>query len=147
MNITEKKKLCRDLFETVWNDGKIDMLDKFLGPSIKFIDPAIPTQITTKDGLKQYIVSFRKAFPDLHFKIEDQIGEGDKVVSYLTGTATHEGEFLGIPASHIKASLPAIVIQRFENDKIVEGYSLWDAFGFIRAAGALPIHEPVFATK
>ena len=145
MNITEKKAFCRQLIDTVWNEGKVDALDKFAAPNHKYTDPAASYTATGIEPLKKYALSLRKAFPDLHFKFEDQIAEGDKVVSFLTVTGTHEAEFLGIPASHKKASLPLILIHRFEGDKIVEAFGLWDALSFARIAGAFEMHEPVFA--
>jgi predicted ester cyclase len=65
----------------------------------------------------------------------------------MTVTGTHEGDFLGVPASHKKASVPTIVIQRFEGDKIAEGFTLWDALTFLRTAGAFEMHEPALATR
>lgn len=48
-------------------------------------------------GVKQAISIDRTGFPDLHFEIEDQLAEGDKVVSRWTITGTHRGEWVGIP--------------------------------------------------
>ena len=147
MNITEKKTFCRQLIDTVWNEGKIDALDKFVAPNHKYTDPSASFTATGIEPLKKYALSLRTSFPDLNLKFEDQIAEGDKVVSFLTVTGTHEAEFLGIPASHKKASLPLFIIHRFEGDKIVEGFGLWDALSFFRIAGALDVHEPALAGR
>lgn len=147
MNITEKKALIRRLIDATWNEGKLNTLDTFLTPNHKFIDPSVPSQQIGIEPFKKYVTSVRKAFPDFKCKIEDQIAEGDKVVTFMTITATHEGEFLGLPASHKNASLPAIVIMRFEGDKIAEGFSLWDTLTFLRTAGAFEAHEPMLTSR
>ena len=48
-------------------------------------------------GLKDLITSLREAFPDLTATVDEQVAEGDKVVSRVTMTGTHQGEFMGVP--------------------------------------------------
>ena len=48
------------------------------------------------EGFKEYVRAYRSAFSDLHIQIEDQIAEGDKVVTRWTGTGTHDGDLAGI---------------------------------------------------
>ena len=132
---TDRKKLSKRLFEEVWNKGNLELLEEFNTPNTVIKDPYVP--ITTKGlvAAKEYVQFFKKAIPDLFLKIDDQICEGDKVVTFLTATGTHKGEFLGLAPTFKQASISCIVMLRFEGDKIVESYSLWDALGFMRAAG------------
>jgi len=145
MNITEKKQFSRRFVETVWNEGKVEKLDTFLTPSCTYFDPSGPFDLKGIDAYKKYVMDVRKAFPDFFCKIEDQISEGDKLVTFLKITATHEGEFIGLPASHKKATIPMIVIERFAGEKIAEAYALWDVLTFLRTAGAFEAREPAFA--
>lgn len=136
MNANEKKLFCRRLFEDVWNGGKIELLPDFHTPDFVMTDPNVPITGKGLEAAKSYLQMLKKAFPDLTLKIDEQIAEGDIVVTRMSVTGTHEGEFLGLPPTHTKASLPCIVIQRFAGDKIAEAFGLWDALGFMRAAGA-----------
>lgn len=147
MNIAEKKNLCRQLIETVWNQGKVDELDKFVTPGHQYTDKSTSFQQPGPVDLKKYVLAFRTAFPDLNCKIDDQIAEGDKVVTIMTVSATHEGDFMGFAPSHKKASVPTIVVQRFEGDKIAEGFGLWDLTIFLRAVGALELPEAAMAAR
>jgi steroid delta-isomerase-like uncharacterized protein len=147
MNITDSKTVSRKLIETVWNEGKVDKLESFVTPNHRYIDPASAPQGTSAEELKKVVLSFRKAFPDLNCKIEYQVADGERVVTFMTVTGTHEGEFLGLPASHKKASIPAISIQRFEGDRIAEGFTLWDTLTFMRNAGAFEAREPALAGR
>ena len=146
MNITEKKQFSRRLIETVWNEGKVEKLDTFLTPNFTYFDPSGPVDLKGIDAYKKYVLDVRKAFPDFFCKVEDQIAEDDKLVTFLKITATHEGEFFGLPASHKKATIPMIVIERFAGEKIAESYGLWDALTFMRIAGAFEAREPAFAS-
>lgn len=132
---TDRKTLSKRLFEEVWNKGKLELLEEFNTPNTVIRDLYVPI---TKKGVvaaKEYVQFFKTAIPDLFLKIDDQICEGDKVVTFLTATGTHKGEFLGLTPTFKTATISCIVMLRFEGDKIVEAYSLWDALGFMRAAG------------
>jgi predicted ester cyclase len=57
-----------------------------------------PGQAPGLDGLKETLIRIRSAFPDSNWTVEEQIAEGDKVLSRFVWSGTHQGEFLGIPA-------------------------------------------------
>lgn len=135
MNATQMKAASRRFLDAVWNEGKLDLIDDFISPKCKLIDPAGPFDYTGPAGYKSYVLACRKSFPDLEFKIEDQIVEGDKIVTFAKITATHQSEFLGVAPSHKKATVPVIAISRFEGEKVVEIFSMWDALTFLRTAG------------
>jgi predicted ester cyclase len=59
-----------------------------------------PGQGPGLDGLKETLIRIRSAFPDSNWTVEEQIAEGDKVLSRFVWSGTHQGEFLGIPATH-----------------------------------------------
>ena len=132
---TDKKQIAFRLFDEVWNKGKVELLDTFITPFTIIRDPYIPIKTKGVTASKEYLHFFKTAFPDLFLKIEDQIAEGDKVVTYLSATGTHKGEFLGLAPTFKKATIPCFVMHRFEGDKIVESFVMWDAFGFFKAAG------------
>lgn len=147
MNITEKKEFCRQFIETVFGEGKVDAIEKFAAPKHRFNDLTTGFNEPGTAALTKYVLNLRKAFPDLKFKFEDQIAEGDKIVSFLTVMGTHEAEFVGIAASHKKLNVPMFVIQKFEGDKIAEATGLWDAMTFLRTVGALEAREPALAAR
>jgi predicted ester cyclase len=68
----------------------------------------------------QFGQAWHSAFPDEQTIFEDQVAEGDKVVSRMTSTATHQGEFQGLPPTGKKIKVTGIWIDRIANDKIVE---------------------------
>jgi SnoaL-like polyketide cyclase len=48
---------------------------------------------------KQFFGMVHQAFPDLHAEVHDVIAEGELVAARVTYTGTHQGEFVGIPAT------------------------------------------------
>ena len=81
---------------------------------------------------------YRGAFPDLHFTLEDVIGEGDRVVVRWTATGTHKAEVMGVPATGKRVAVTGIEVSRFADGKLAETWVNWDALGLLRQLGAIP---------
>lgn len=79
----------------------------------------------------QYNIMLFAAFPDFTCTVEDQIAEGDKVVTRLTMRGTHQGPWRGIPATGKKIEISGAHVSRFAGGKIVEGWGYSDALGLM----------------
>ena len=90
MSAVENKALARRVIEEMFNKGNLDVADELFAPDYVDHDPAMPEDVRGPEGFKEYVCAYRSAFSDLHIQIEDQIAEGDKVVTRWTGTGTHE---------------------------------------------------------
>lgn len=91
-----------------------------------------------RDALLQVIDMFTGAFSDQEYTIEDQIAEGDKVVSHVPWRATHSGDFQGLPASGTRVEVSGISIDRISDGRIVEHQVLMDQMGLMQQVGAVP---------
>ena len=87
------------------------------------------------ENYKQFVSEFFKAFPDLHWTIDDILVEGDKVVARFTLTGTHKGEFMGIPRTNRKVTMWVISIDRIVGGKFVEEWERMDTLGFVQQLG------------
>jgi predicted ester cyclase len=82
---------------------------------------------------------YRNAFPDIKLTIEEQIAEGDKVVTRTSGTGTHQGELFGTaPTGRRVNGVLGICVTRIANGKVVEDNWVYDALGMMRQLGAVP---------
>ena len=72
------------------------------------------------EGIKQLVGVYHAVFPDLHVSTDDVVLSGDRVVVRWTGTGTHEGDQLGVPATHRQVRLTGIDILRIDDGRIVE---------------------------
>ena len=89
-------------------------------------------------GLAQFVSMMRSALPDLRITIEDDMSEGDKVVTRWIAQGTHQGELMGAAPTGNQVTATGITIHRIEEDKIVEEWSNWDALGVMHQIGAVP---------
>src|SRR5687768_11683939 len=94
----ENKVIARAVYEA-WESGDLDRLDDLVAADSVDHDPYNPHGSEGLEGFKKTITMYREAFPDTQFTIEDQIAEGDKVVTRWTATGTHEGELMGAAPS------------------------------------------------
>jgi steroid delta-isomerase-like uncharacterized protein len=137
MSAEENKALARRVLEEMFNKGNLDAADELLTPDYVDRDPAMPEDIHGPDGFKEYVGAYRTAFSDLHLEIEDQIAEGDKVVTRWTGTGTHDGELAGIPPTGNRVTLPGMEIVRISDGKLVEGWEGYDMTNLMRQLGVM----------
>ena len=140
----DNKALNRRFVEEVINEGNLDAIDELLDPGV--VDHAAPPGVPTgREGAKQFFAIVRSAFPDLHHTIEDMIAEGDKVVMRSTWSGTHQGEFMGIPATGRRVRVSAIDISRVADGRIVEHWEQSDALGLMQQLGVIPPPEQASA--
>ena len=94
---------------------------------------------TTIKGLEasmQVLSMLLTAFPDARFTVEDMIAEGDKIVARYTLRGSHQGNFMGIPATGRDVSIPGIEILRFEDGMIAEHWGIYDFMVTAQEVGA-----------
>ena len=103
----------------------------------------IPGFEPSKEGVKQMFRMYRAAFPDLRMEPEDVLVSGDKVVARVRATGTHQGEFMGMPATGKSVDVQVIDIIRFgEDDLAHEHWGILDALGMMQQLGAIPAPAP-----
>lgn len=96
-----------------------------------------PGQGPGRDGLRNVIGVFTRAFPDIQWTTHEQIGEGDTVVSRFSWTGTHRGEFLGIPATGRRVTVWGVVIDVVRAGKFAESRIIMDALGLMQQLGVM----------
>ncbi len=133
----DNSAMVRDFVEEAINQGKIDSTDKFVWEDVVEQVP-FPGQGPGVEGLKDVLRGFRAGFPDIHFAIEEQIAEGDKVLSRFEWTGTHRGEFLGVPATGRPVKVWGMVVDRLVDGRIKETRIIMDALGLMMQLGAIP---------
>ena len=117
------------------NLGQVDSAAQFVWEDVVEQVP-FPGQGPGLDGLKDVLRGMRAAFPDLHFSVEEQIAEGDKVLTRFEWTGTHRGDFLGVPASGLSVRVWGMVMDRLEEGRIKDTRILMDIFGLMMQLNA-----------
>ena len=133
--------IVRRFIEEVLNQGKVDAAGQFFWEDMVEQVP-LPGQGPGLEGLKDALRGLRSAFPDMHWSVEEQIVEGDKVLSRFEWKGTHRGLFLGVLATDRPVSVWGMVIDRFEGGKIKETRIIMDTLGLMMQLGMVPPPKP-----
>jgi steroid delta-isomerase-like uncharacterized protein len=137
----ENKAVSRRVAEEVFNGGNVDLADELYAPDYVLHDPSLPEDLHGPEGIKRYAAMTLGAFPDIRVTVEDQVAEGDKVVSRWTATGTHTGDLMGIPPTGRRVEISGVTINRFSGGKIAEDWYQSDDLGMMRQLGVVPSDE------
>jgi predicted ester cyclase len=119
----ENEALVRRYFEEGWVKRNLAAVDDLMVPN--YVEHQIPDgRLTSRHSLKQLLAMYYKAFPDMKSVIHDIFARGDRVMYRWSVSATHLGDWLGIPptGNHMRAT--GITIYRIVGGKAVEGWSI-----------------------
>jgi predicted ester cyclase len=137
MSTEMNKALLRRFYEEI-DKGNVDALDELA--AVDYLDhnpPPFPGLRPGREGLKQAFKLFMAATPGYH-RIEDQIAEGDKVVTRLTSFGKHEGDLPGAPRTGNDMKMTSITIHRIADGKLAEKWAEKDVLGFLQQIGVMP---------
>ena len=130
------KALEGRLFEEVWNQSTIAVIDEILSSDCIVHDSS--GEFIGYEGYQQFHGMFNAAFSNIHFAIEDQIAEGNLVVTRWLNTATHTDELMGVPATGTETVSAGMTVSRHAEGRIVEQWNVWDMVGLLQQIGAMP---------
>ncbi len=124
MSLDENKALVRALYEGI-DERDFTVFDRLLAPD--YLHRSSPEYTVDREGLRAVTVNIvLTAFPDLRFRIDEMIAEGDKVVVRWTQSGTHLGPFLDNPPTGKMVTYSGINIFRVADGEIKEDSPYWD---------------------
>jgi serine phosphatase RsbU (regulator of sigma subunit) len=128
----QNKATFRRYLEEAWNQSNLEVVDEIFDRYISHQPDGSVLERGPED-VKRFVGEFRSAFPDLHLSSEEQIAEGDKVVSHGTIRGTHQGEFRGMAPTGEETEIKGMAIFRFSSEgKVVESWDSYDQLSLMR---------------
>jgi steroid delta-isomerase-like uncharacterized protein len=131
------KELSRR-FTELFSTGDETVADEVLGAEVLFHGTVGDGELRGIEAIKAFVAGYRRAFPDAVSTVEDQVAEGDKVVTRWRARGTHQGPLGGLPATGREFEMTGVTIERFAAGKIVEVWVARDEPGFLRQLGVVP---------
>ena len=129
------KQTALRLYELL-NAGQVEKVGDLVTADYIEHDP-LPGQGVGREGVIDRLSILTEALAP-HFKIEDVIAEGDRVVVRWTHSGTHVGEFAGIPATGKTFTIAGIDVYRTEGDLLAEHWHVVDQLAMLGQLGLLP---------
>jgi predicted ester cyclase len=124
------------MFERAINQRDDTVFDEFIAKN--YVNYDMPMPEPGPAGLRALMGGFFAAFPDMRIVIEETIGEGDLVCTRGYFEGTHNGEFMGVPATGNKVNVKYIDIWRVADGKAEENWVRLDMLGLMQQLGVVP---------
>ena len=136
------KEIVLRLHEEGFTTGDIDVLRELMSPDFIEHEEGSPLAEDFSIELMSEVTSMlASAITDFEIEVIDIIAEGDKVAVIGAWTGTHEGEFMGMPATGNEIYIPVFDLFRVEDGLIVEHWGVTDNLAFMSQFGAIPMPE------
>lgn len=135
MTVETNKALVRRFYEEI-DKGNLGIIDELVDENYLDHNPPPFPLPPGREGVRQAFLIFQRATPGYH-KIEDQIAEGDRVVTRLTSYGRHEGDLPGALRTGNEMKMTSITIHRIANGQLAEKWSEKDVMAMLVAIGKM----------
>lgn len=146
MELERNKAVARRLYEELWGKGDLSVIDECVARDYvnhqASVDPHLSPSVSAVDicgaeTFKALVRAWRLGFPDVQTRVEDQIAEGDKVVTRWISRGTQTGRWREIAATGREMVVEGISIDRIVDGRVVETWTNWDLLGLLEQLGAM----------
>lgn len=130
---TEHEQLLND-YAGLWNGDHSDF--ETVSESVLVADPGAPEgEIRGRDAFRSYLDELRTGFPDFHVRLDEVLAGDDVIMAEWTVTATHEGEFDGIPPTGRKMGFSGMDKLLVADGKVQEHHIYYDVQEMLEQLG------------
>ena len=141
MEVETNKAVVQRFYEEVWARGNVDFAKEVFADDYVRHDLRPAPAAPGPRGQALIAEQFRDAFPDLEWRVDLVLGDGDLVAARWTASGTHSGAWGDVAPTGRRATFSGVNIFRFGDDgKVAEIWNHRDDLGLMEQLGA-----PVFA--
>ena len=139
--MNDPKHLVNRFVEELWNERRLDVADELFAKDCVThqLRSGAPMDALPRgpEDIKVHVAGWIASFPDLRFSIEQMLSQEDRVVSLLLMEGTHQGAWMGIPATGKTMQIRMFTMHRVVQGKIVEDWVLVESLGFFQQLGVV----------
>jgi steroid delta-isomerase-like uncharacterized protein len=130
-------RLIRHWCDEGFNKNNMAIADEVYDANVFYHEPSAG-EVIGLEPLKQFVVTWRAAFPDSLLKIEEEVAENDRLAVRWTFTGTHKGTFRGVAPTGNRIKFSAMYFYRFAMGKVVEIHAMVNALMLFQQIGLVP---------
>ena len=133
----EANKAQKRRYIEAFNAQDLDMIDELFDPHYVLHVPG-SRDLEGPEALKQMVAESLATLSEPVLTVDDMVAERNKVATRWTMTAIHSGDFMGVPPTDQRITMQGMIIDRFVDGKVVEGWDSFDMYGVMKQMGAIP---------
>jgi len=131
----ESKGLLRRITDEIWNKRRLDLIDELIAAD--FVDhiemPGV--EGSGREHYRASVTVMHSAFPDYREEILWSVAEGDRAVSYVRLTGTHEGPLYGLEPTGRRVEFNTMGALRFASGRAIERWGFGDSTAMMQQLG------------
>lgn len=116
--------------ERIWieslNRGNVSAAEDVFAPDCVVHMTGVAEPVRGIGPWKDLVGGLLRAFPDIHFTVEDQLIQGDRVAFRWRATGTHTGPLGAAPPTGKTVVLDGLIMDRMTDGKVRERWEQWD---------------------
>ena len=133
--MSDIQAVMRRIYGEVFTEGNIELIDEVMHKDFvehEELPPGIPPG---REAPKAMIAMMHSAFPDFRADVEEILQDGNKVIARARFSGTHQGDFMGMPATGNRFDISVIDIIEFDGDKAIGHWGLMDTAAMMQQLG------------
>ena len=138
--LAANRLIGRRVLLELWSAGKLDVADELYATD--YVDHVgrgpEASRVVGPKGIKQAVMLFRGAFPDLGYTVEEEMVERDLVWTRFSARGTFTGPLLGAKPTGAAVAYTGMDLNRIARGKIVESWVNYDALTLLQQVGLVP---------
>ena len=129
------KAAFQQMYAELFNQEKLSLAEELFAAD--FIDHEIPPGMPNRgpESVRQLVIMFHDAFPDVSFQVEEVIAEGETVAGRVTWTGTQRGNWVGIAPTGRSVQQKQMHFMHFRDGKMIEHLAVRDDLGLRQQLG------------
>lgn len=121
-----------------WNSYDLERVLPYYSEDYEGVDIGEPQVQRGREAVREMLVRYWKAFPDLRFHVTGTVVEGNRIAISWSAEGTHQGSIMNIPPTGHKVEIRGVSIIEVKDGLVARGQYIWDLAGMLRHMGLLP---------
>jgi len=135
------RNIVRRWIEEGLTKGNMAVGAEVFAPDCRIRLAGVPQEMRGPDALVAFLGPIAGAFPDLRVSIDEQVAEGDRLVTRWTATGTHKGDLMGAEPTGKQVTFSGVACDRLDGGRVVERWEIMDQLGLLQQVGLVPTSQ------
>lgn len=135
MGATEES-VVRRFYDELATGRKLELAEELIASDHELHDPQAPAE-RGPQGYAEVLRTYQEN-ADGHWRLQEVLSAGDRVVVRWTGHGKHVGDLNGVPATGNALEVEGISVHRMSDGKIAETWQVWDTLSLLQQMGVVP---------
>ncbi len=132
MSVEQNKATLHRIYDELYNKKNVSLVPELIAPDYHFGNNK------GQDGYRQVLASWHTAFPNIHFTVDQVVGEGDWLAYRLSSTGTFKGKWRDFDPTGKEVKFTLAFFSQFKDGKLLTTFAFADTLNLYQQMGVKP---------